>query len=41
MRLSCLLMVSLCAAVLQAADERLTFAEGLFRRGLSEQAADD
>lgn len=41
MRLSCLLMVSLCAAVLQAADERLTFAEGLFRRGLSEQAAEE
>jgi TolA-binding protein len=39
MRLSTLLLGCLCATVLQAADERLTFAEGLFRRGLSDQAA--
>lgn len=39
MRRICLLMGCLCVAVAQAADERLTFAEGLLRRGLSEQAA--
>lgn len=39
MRYTCLFVVGLSAAVLTAADERLTFADGLFRRGMSEQAA--
>ena len=39
MRQICLLCIGLSATVLFAADERLTFADGLFRRGLSEQAA--
>lgn len=39
MRLICCLLCCFCVAMLHAADERLTFAEGLFRRGLSEQAA--
>ena len=39
MRQICLFCIGLSATVLFAADERLTFADGLFRRGLSEQAA--
>ena len=39
MRQICLLFIGLSATLAFAADERLTFADGLFRRGLSEQAA--
>lgn len=39
MRQICVLVVGLSAALLTAADERLTFADGLFRRGFSDQAA--